>query len=116
MTIKPAVPKVQLRYGRSLLFGPSVRALVIDTLFEVGRSTEQATALWTAATTDTSPEGDRAFADRAGDGHPDNRQSGQTYELKAVSIPSIFSGPGADYREAILRSLPASSKLYVQCM
>jgi hypothetical protein len=43
-----------------LLFGPSVRALVTAALFEIGRSAEQATALWTAATIDTGLEGDRA--------------------------------------------------------
>jgi hypothetical protein len=60
MTDKPDVLKVQYHLGRSLLFGPSVRALVLDTLFEIGRSTEQAAALWKAATTDTGSEGDRA--------------------------------------------------------
>ena len=60
MTVTPAAPKVQFRHGRSLLFGSSVRARVIDTLFEIGRSADDAAALWTAATTDAGPHGDRA--------------------------------------------------------
>jgi hypothetical protein len=62
MTSKPDAPKVQYHHGRSLLFGPSVRKISVDALFETGRTTEQAAALWTAATTDTGPVGDRARA------------------------------------------------------
>jgi hypothetical protein len=60
MTSTPATFRVEIRHGRRLLFGPSVRAAVVDTLFEIGHSAEDAAALWTAATTATGPHGDRA--------------------------------------------------------
>jgi hypothetical protein len=60
VAFKSSVTKIQYRRGRSLIFGPSVRALIVDALFETGRSTEQAAALWTTATTDVGPKGDQA--------------------------------------------------------
>jgi hypothetical protein len=42
------------------LFGPSVQDFVIDTLFEIGRSREEAATLWATATTDPGPDGEQA--------------------------------------------------------
>jgi hypothetical protein len=67
MTGKPDMSHIEFHHGESLLFGPSVRTFVVDTLFEIGLEKEKAAALWTAATTDTGPDGDRArqFIERA---------------------------------------------------
>ena len=51
---------VEFRNGPSLLFGPSLRSFVVTRLFEIGRSADDAEKLWTAATTDTGPDGDAA--------------------------------------------------------
>ena len=60
MTSKPPPLRVEFRNGPSVLFGPSLRSHVVTTLFEIGRSADEAEKLWAAATTDTGPEGDAA--------------------------------------------------------
>jgi hypothetical protein len=62
------------------LFGPAVRAFVLDTLFKTGHSTEVAAALRTAATEDAGPKGRRAPGDRAGDRNPDNRRDALNFK------------------------------------
>jgi hypothetical protein len=57
MTEEPCTLRVEFRRGPGLLFGLSLRAYVV---FLSGRSTEEAERLWTAATTDTGPEGEAA--------------------------------------------------------
>ncbi|HTT80270.1 MAG TPA: hypothetical protein VMF86_11380 [Stellaceae bacterium] len=52
--------KVQFHHGDRLLFGPDVRTIVTDTLFEIARSREDAAVLWQTATTDPGPQGARA--------------------------------------------------------
>lgn len=60
MTETPRNLRVEFRKGPSLLFGPSLRSFVVTTLFEIGRSADDAEKLWTAATTDIGPEGNAA--------------------------------------------------------
>jgi hypothetical protein len=60
MRSKPLFLKVQFHHGNRQLFSPDVRAVVIDTLFGIGRSREDAAALWQTATTDPGPQGARA--------------------------------------------------------
>jgi len=57
MSSKPHPLKVQFHIGDHLLLGSNIHAFVTDTLFEIGRSPEEAAALWTAATTDPGPAG-----------------------------------------------------------
>jgi hypothetical protein len=60
MTAKQAYLRIRFQHGRSLLSGPSVRAFILDTLFEIGHSREVAVTLWEAATADPGAKGDRA--------------------------------------------------------
>jgi hypothetical protein len=61
MTSKPPTSRIEFRRGPSLLLGPSsIRTHVIDTLFHIGHTRDDAAALWTAATTDPGAHGDRA--------------------------------------------------------
>jgi hypothetical protein len=66
MTDAPRKLRVEFRRGPGLLSGPSVlaglRSFVVTTLFEIGRSADDAEKLWTTATTDPGPEGDAARA------------------------------------------------------
>jgi hypothetical protein len=57
---RSAKSKFHIHLGRAFLCGPSVQGFVIDTLFHIGRSREEAATLWAAATTDPGPDGEKA--------------------------------------------------------
>jgi hypothetical protein len=52
--------EADLYLGQTLLFVPVARSHILDALMKLGCATEDAARVWTAATTEPGPDGDRA--------------------------------------------------------